>query len=214
VHARGQVIHFDITSESGVDPGALNYKMSQLLPDDVVIWNVSLAPKEGSHPPLPWHANIAPTGKLYSYRWRCCEFMDPLGRLDRAHWYRTPLDVMRIRSALKYFTGRRDFASFGNRLGHKEAASDGPLDTHRTISRIDLVVEDGEFLDYRLDFFLDGALYKMVRNIVGTLFAIGSGDLEESCIEEIFERRDRIKNPARAAPAVGLTLEHVFYESY
>ena len=68
--------------------------------------------------------------------------------------------------------------------------------------------------DYRLDFELDGALYKMVRNIVGAMFEVSTGELNLDDIDEIFAHQDRRLNPSRAAPAAGLTLEHVYYDDF
>ena len=89
--------------------------------------------------------------------------MDPLKRRDRALWYKSPIpDVLIMREAATKFEGRHDFASFGNRQHHKESMHGSALETCRTIRRISLVEEDEEGIDFRFDFELDGALYKMV----------------------------------------------------
>ena len=144
-----------------------------------------------------------------SYRFRQSSTMDPLDRVDRALWYNGALDLARLESACACFEGTHDFSSFANRLGHKSVVVD-PVRTVRSVQ----LVEEVPGLDYRLDFVLDGALYKMVRNIVGMLFMVGSGQCEVGGVAEVMALRDRQLNHARAAPAEGLTLEHVFYDSF
>ena len=212
VHARGQAFHFDVEENKCFSPDLICYKANQLLPDDVVVWNMSLAPATGTFGNLPWHANVAPTGKLYSYRFRTAKHMSPLDRRDRALWYKCELDIGLMRSCCLEFEGTHDFTSFGNRLAHKEADVGRELDCHRTIKSIELV--DESHGNYRIDFVLDGALYKMVRNIVGILFGVSSGILPRETISEALLAKNRTKNPARAAPAEGLTLESVFYDCY
>ncbi len=53
-------------------------------------------------------------------------------------------------------------------------------------------------------------LHQMVRAIVGTLVAVGSGRLEPDAVADILATRDRSRAP-QMAPARGLTLERVVY---
>jgi tRNA U38,U39,U40 pseudouridine synthase TruA len=67
-----------------------------------------------------------------------------------------------------------------------------------------------------LDFHLDGALYKMVRNVVGAMLAVSCGTLAVRDIEGVFADGlwaggEKHKTAAMPAPAHGLTLERVFY---
>jgi len=69
---------------------------------------------------------------------------------------------------------------------------------------------------YRIDFFLDGALYKMVRNLVGTALDVCRDWLDEETFSDLLNRPSELKytrknNPCKPAPSVGLTLERVFY---
>ena len=207
VHARGQTIHFDAPSAWASRTGALNCKLNSILPKDVRVRDLSPAPCHGTVDGLPWHATYATTGKLYSYRWRCAPYMDPLDRRDRALWFRNAMDVDAIRACLPSFEGSRDFASFGNSL-------ELDVNTVRTIKNIELIKECSLRHDYRLDVELDGALYKMVRNIVGMLFGVGCGQFTPEDIGRFLGARNRSMNHARAAPAAGLTLEHVYYDDF
>ena len=56
----------------------------------------------------------------------------------------------------------------------------------------------------------DRFLYKMVRNLVGTLVAIGKGKILLDSLDLIFDKEDRVESGV-AAPACGLTLNSVYY---
>eukprot|EP00751_Fragilariopsis_kerguelensis_P041030 CAMPEP_0171022342 /NCGR_PEP_ID=MMETSP0736-20130129/31347_1 /TAXON_ID=186038 /ORGANISM="Fragilariopsis kerguelensis, Strain L26-C5" /LENGTH=420 /DNA_ID=CAMNT_0011461103 /DNA_START=254 /DNA_END=1517 /DNA_ORIENTATION=- len=69
---------------------------------------------------------------------------------------------------------------------------------------------------YRIDFFLDGALYKMVRNLVGTALDVCRDSLDEETFSDLLNRPSELNytrknNPCKPAPSIGLTLERVFY---
>jgi len=94
------------------------------------------------------------------------------------------------------------------------------MDTVRTVYDVQLVEEGGG--NYRIDFVLKGALYKMVRNMVGTVLDVCRGRMEEEYMlallhqtgggggeGKVFVRQD---NNCKPAPPEGLTLEMVFYE--
>jgi tRNA pseudouridine38-40 synthase len=61
-----------------------------------------------------------------------------------------------------------------------------------------------------LEFESEGFLYKMVRNITGTLLEVGTGRRSVEDIKKIFEAEDRC-SAGRAAPALGLCLIEVRY---
>lgn len=61
-----------------------------------------------------------------------------------------------------------------------------------------------------------GALYKMVRNMVGTALEVSRGRLMEAKFLDLLDaptlsQRNRVDNPCKPAPPEGLTLEHIFY---
>ena len=88
----------------------------------------------------------------------------------------------------------------------------------------------GEEGNYRIDFLLQGALYKMVRNMVGTAIEVWLGRISEDHLMELLqmhweedsmeeddkpqkknEKIGRKDNPCKPAPPEGLTLECVYY---
>ena len=74
--------------------------------------------------------------------------------------------------------------------------------------------EAGQRLDKLLAKYLrlagKGFLYKMIRCLMGTLEAAGSGKLSPEDVRAILEARDRTKAP-ETAPPNGLFLMKVFY---
>ena len=83
----------------------------------------------------------------------------------------------------------------------------------REIRSID--VEDEGNGDYTVQIELDGALYRMVRNVVGACVACGTGKLKLDELDELLSgRKTRRDNPTKSAPARGLCLEEVFYDDF
>ena len=79
--------------------------------------------------------------------------------------------------------------------------------TVRTIKKI--VIKKEEDLIH-IDVTADGFLYKMVRNIAGTLLAIGAGQLPLGDVPKILKAKNR-KSAWDTAPAEGLYLMKVKY---
>ena len=75
------------------------------------------------------------------------------------------------------------------------------------MQRLDVISEPG---GVRLEFEADGFLYKMVRNITGTLLDVCAGLIPLSDIEAIFQSKDR-KKARKTAPPHGLFLVQVHY---
>ena len=96
--------------------------------------------------------------------------------------------------------GRHDFSAFassGGSVGEKT----------RTIKRI-AIRRKGEGVEFEIE--ADGFLYKMVRNIVGTLVLAGQGKIPPAAVGDILASRDRTR-AGPTAPARGLYLVKVIY---
>jgi tRNA pseudouridine38-40 synthase len=108
-----------------------------------------------------------------------------------------------VRKAAKLLVGRHDFKSFQayDPLRRERA-------TVRTIKKL-TVKKEGELV--HIDVTADGFLYKMVRNIVGTLLAVGSGLLAPEKMRDILKSKDRGR-ARETAPAHGLCLMTVNYK--
>jgi tRNA pseudouridine38-40 synthase len=76
--------------------------------------------------------------------------------------------------------------------------------------------------NYRIDFWIDGGMYKQIRNMVGTALEVCRGKImNEDDLRRLLyynndgdggERWSRKDNPAKPAPPHGLTLEHVYFD--
>ena len=92
--------------------------------------------------------------------------------------------------------GEHDFSSFANSGSHE--------DKIRHIESIE--ISDQFFIITGKSF-----LYKMVRNIVGTLVYVGANKFDPKFMKELLHKRNRsLGGPS--APAHGLTLNRVFYD--
>jgi tRNA pseudouridine38-40 synthase len=191
VHANGQTAHFD--TDVAIDLGKLRISLNALLPTDIRISEIT--------PTAPdFHARYSATSKIYHYHLHLDPISDPFTKLYRNQIY-GPLDLEKLKSAIPYFLGTHDFTSFAN---VKEEPQSNAV---RTIKRIDIVPQKGGL---RLEFEGDGFLYKMIRNITGTLLDVAAGKLKSEEIQTIFESKDRCK--ARStAPAHGLFLHQIIY---
>jgi tRNA pseudouridine38-40 synthase len=109
------------------------------------------------------------------------------------------------------------------------------INTIRTIYKVELVKESSSkysnnIFDYNdnekeeedeyyycINFLLDGALYKMIRNMVGTAMECWYGRLSVDRLVAMLQidnnvNNDRKDNPCKPAPPEGLTLECVYYD--
>lgn len=193
VHAKGQVIHFD--SPLAIPEDRWVVALNSLLPEDLAVLFVEKADNT-------FHARFDAAGKEYRYQLQLSGFRDPF---QRNYVYRYPyaLNLEAMREASRYLLGTHDFTSFC-------AAKTEVQDKVRTIKEIDFLL-DGDLLTIR--FVGTGFLYNMVRILVGTLLAVGSGDLSPEEIPSILEKKDR-SAAGKTAPARGLYLWEVFYNTF
>ncbi len=189
VHAEGQVINF-LTSKE-IDLYKLKRALSGLLPRTIAIRSLEEAP-------LPFHPTLDCCGKEYHYYVCNTPFQLPFLRHTSWHFH-TPLDIDKMVEASAHLTGRHDFSAFTNiRLE----------DAIREVERIDIHALPGG----RLRFEVEGPnfLYKMVRNIVGTLVYVGCQKLQPEELPRILAEKDR-RLAGITAPAHGLFLNKVIY---
>lgn len=193
VHAKGQVAHFETALP--VDCYKLLAGLNGRLPHDIRILQIEEAA-------IDFHAQYSALGKIYHYHLWLERIIDPFVRLYR---YRPleKLDLNLLSDASKLFLNTKDFTTFAN-SAHQGSASKNPI---RTISRIDIVMQEG---GARLEFEGDGFLYKMVRNIVGTLLEVASGYRPITDIDKLFAACDR-RVAGKAVPPQGLFLMQVHY---
>lgn len=193
VHALGQVAHFKCYQS--IDLFRFSRSLNALLPNDIRILHIEQVP-------LTFHAQLSAMRKTYHYHLYLDHVQSPFRRQHSWHVHEK-LDLSILENAATLYVGTHDFTSFANEA-HRGCAAHDPV---RTLSRLDLLYEEG---GVRLELEADGFLYKMVRNIVGTLVEVSSGKRKLEEIRSIFAAKDR-RLAGQAAPPHGLFLIKVDY---
>lgn len=185
VHAEGQVVNF-------FTPKQISLKsLNSLLPPDISI----LAMEEASP---TFHPTLGARGKEYLYAMCLGPTQLPFHRSFSWH-FGLSLDLEKMKKAAKDLIGEHDFSAFTNerqannvRILHRITFDPSP-------NRLKIRVAGNNFL------------YKMVRNIVGTLLYVGCGKIESDALTDILKSKDRSRAGV-TAPAHGLVLKKVFYD--
>jgi tRNA pseudouridine38-40 synthase len=193
VHAAGQAVHFHFPDP--IDLYRFSASINGLLPSDIRVNNIVEVP-------MDFHARYSAVGKVYHYHLYLERILDPFRRLYCWH-IREKTDVAALKHAANLFVGVHDFTSFANE-SHTGCAAHDPV---RNLRRLDVVEQPG---GVRLEFEGDGFLYKMVRNITGTLFEIACGKRAVESVPDLLAAKDR-KRTGQAAPPQGLFLMRVDY---
>jgi len=190
VHATDQVVHFDTDSERSERGWLLGANTN--LPEDInVSWVTPVADD--------FHARFSAVSRSYRYLILNRLHRSALHR-HRAWWVYEPLDTERMHEAAQRLLGEHDFSAF--RAAGCQANTAVRNMTHISVSR------EGEWIT--LDVTANAFLQHMVRNIMGSVAAVGLGEERVEWITEVLESRDR-KAGGIAAPAHGLTLAGVEY---
>lgn len=194
VHATGQVVHFDS------DAMRTSYQwvrgINTALPDDVsLLWVKPVTDQ--------FHARFSAVSR--SYRYILLNRQEPSALFRaRAGWDHRVLDVRAMRDAGITLLGIQDFSSF--RAAGCQARS--PV-RHLQQLRIGCC---GHWIWF--DMVANAFLQHMVRNIVGTLIAVGAGDVSVPWVKEVLAARDRRRAGPSASPH-GLYLTNIIYpQSY
>ncbi len=194
VHALGQIAHFTCPEIS--DLKRFFYSLNGLLPKDIRIKSVESEKDD-------FHARYSAKKKTYHYFLSLGVHQDPFERYFASHIYRK-LDLELLQKACQCFVGTHDFSAFANE-SNERCARTKPV---KNMTKVEFTqVRDNI---YRLEFEANSFLYKMVRNIVGTLLDVANGKIKIESIPEIFASKDR-KQAGFAAPARGLFLVNVHY---
>jgi tRNA pseudouridine38-40 synthase len=190
VHALGQVVA--IRTASTIDIRRLHSAINSRLPDDMAVTDMREARPD-------FRPSSDATGKHYRYRLYRGPFRPIFEGRFVWHWY-WPLNIEAMRAAAQLMVGEHDFASFQARGGNREV-------TVRNLTRVD-VVEAGPELHIEVEG--DRFLYRMVRNMVGTLTEVGRGHRPPEWVQAVLEARDR-RAAGPTAPPEGLCLMEVRY---
>ena len=193
VHAAFQVAHFDTGATRQISAWVRG--VNSHLPDGVaVLWAREVAED--------FHARFAAIERGYRY-----VLLNHPVRPGLNHglvgWHYRPLDEAAMNQAAGYLLGEHDFSAF--RAAECQAKS--PV---KTLYRAH-VARRGDFL--LCDFRANAFLHHMIRNIMGGLIQVGSGQRSPEWLTEILQGRNR----TLAAPtfdAAGLYLCYIRYPSH
>lgn len=264
VHARRQAIHFDLypheiksinnvnteEEEMKVCFSSLEHSLNRMLRRDVRIWNIGIAPimtiaanntttiySTIQERKKKWHVIFHSKSKLYSYRLCTGRAMNPNHRHTRVHFHDVPLSSMqqqkRMQHILNTFVGTHEFAAFAGQVEVNERKSGTKKNTIRTVYKIDLIDEGNQ--NYRIDIYLRGALYKMIRNMIGTALDVYRDKVSIETLQQMLQihhhnhdhdsdddnninrkkintLQTRTSNKSKPVPPEGLTMENVFFE--
>ena len=194
VHAMGQVVNFFTTNPS--DLKRLQYSLNALLPSTIRVMCIEHAQKA-------FHPTLDAVKKEYHYRVAYGKTLFPFQRYT--HWhYPKPLDLDAMKQAAKLFVGKHDFRAFRNFRKGLE-----PDDTVREVIDIRIQEHDDEIVHIEMQ--ANNFLYKMARNIAGTLVYVGAHKMSLADCQRLLKEGKR-PDAGVCAPSHGLTLYKVYYQ--
>ncbi len=199
VHALKQIAVFRTSVKRRAEE--IRKGLNALLPKSIRVLSVRTVSED-------FHPQFAAKKKIYRYLVQNSAVVNPL-LSPYIYFFPEKLCLKRMQEAANLLVGKHDFSAFqGSRRRAKDAV--------RTIYRLKVArLRDPLFGTQGLIGFTlvaDGFLHKMVRNIVGTLIAVGRRKIEPHQVKAILESRDRRK-AGPTVPARGLTLMDVNYRN-
>ena len=192
VHAIGQVIHFEYPETRELEK--MRYALDSLTPKDIAIKSMDIVSDN-------FHARYHVVEKTYRFHVDIGKPRNPFKRFYASH-FPYSVNIEKIQYALGDLVGTHDFTSFC-------ASGTEVEDKVRTIYEAKLEINSSAD-ELIFTFRGDGFLYKMIRNLVGTLLEIGNDRMAKDCIPEILAAKDRTKAGQTASPE-GLYLCEVNY---
>jgi len=196
VHAEAMLVHADVSAERfSRAPLAYVHGLNQHLPERIRV----LAARGVA---ADFHARFQCLERAYRYQiWN--RPTAPAIHRWRHWWQPRPMEIERMREAAAMLIGRHDFSSF--RSSGCQASE--PVRELREVR----IERHGWCICVHLR--ADAFLYHMVRNIVGALARVGTGQWSLERFEEAFKARDRARS-ADMAPAHGLYFTNAVYDGF
>ena len=193
VHAAHQVVHFDPPHERELHAWVLGANAN--LPDSVSVLSAHAVQSD-------FHARYQARRRAYRYYFFCRRARPAIWR-NRVAWTHRQLDAQRMHDAAQALIGEHDFSAF------RAVACQAPHAV-REVFRLD-VYRQGQLVV--IDIEANAFLHHMVRNIAGTLLAVGSADHDVDWPGRLLAWRDRSRSGI-TAPAAGLYLTGVVYPQH
>lgn len=180
VHALNQVVHLDPGVER--EPFGWVRGTNRYLPDDIAVqWCRAVEPD--------FHARFSARSRRYRYLLLQSPVRPSL-EAGLVGWVIRPLDGDAMRLAAARLIGEHDFSAF--RSSECQAAS--PVRQLRQVR----ITQRGP--RWAFDFHANAFLHHMVRNLMGTLLAVGSGRRDADWVAEVLVGRDRSAAAPTFAP--------------
>lgn len=192
VHALGQVANF--RCDTRITATEFQKGLNGILPDAIAI-------RQCIEVPLEFHARYDAQSKLYRYQ----IVNQPIApAIDRHYvwWIRSPLDIDAMQQAARHLMGSHDFKAF-------EGAGSPRATTVRHVKQTQLTM-DAYPGPLRFEISANGFLRYMVRNIMGSLVAVGRGEITPDQFQAVMASCDR-RQAGATAPPQGLFLVCVQY---
>ena len=194
VHARGQVINFFLDKE--LETRRFLRSMNGLLPRNIALIQLEEASDT-------FHPTLDAKYKEYHYQISLGPVQTPFDRLFSWH-VPQPLDIDAMEESLQFLLGEHDFSAFCNERQL--------LDIDPVCHLRELFVEKLSESQLRIRTIGNRFLYRMVRNLVGTLVYVGCGKILPSSLPGILQGKKRAQAGV-TAPAQGLFLERIVYDN-
>ncbi len=200
VHARAQVVHFD--TQVMRDEASWVRGVNAFLPVDIRVQWARCLP-EPSDEQTSFHARFHARNSAMRRRYRYVLYESPVAPAighTLTGWVFTPLNEQAMRQAAAQWVGAHDFSAF--RSSECQA-----LSPQKTMYNIDIEKHGPWWV-----FSFEGSafLHHMVRNMMGTLVAIGNGKRDVAWAAELLASRDR-KLGEPTFMAAGLYLDGIQY---
>ena len=190
VHASNMIAHF--TTHAYRPTHNWLRGVNSLLPDDIALRWIQLMPAD-------FHARFGAIARRYRYITLNQPQRPAILNHQVTHIYE-PLDLSAMQLAAADIVGTHDFSSY-------RAAACQSNQPVRTISHARLF-KHGQFIVF--DIQADGFLHHMVRNLMGTLYAIGRNQLVPDDFLNILHKKDRTIAPPTAS-GDGLYFINAYY---
>lgn len=189
VHASQLFVHID--TDVKIDTDTYIYKVNSVLPEDIVVHSIFLV-KDDAH--TRFHA-IERSYEYKIYQGRNVFLLDTTWQI-----FKQEIDIDKMNKAAKILKNYTNFKCF----------SKSKTEVHTYNCKIVNAEwrKEGNILTFYIS--ADRFLRNMVRAIVGTLIAIGTGKNEVEDLIQIIESQDR-SAAGTSVPAKGLSLVAVTY---
>ncbi|MGD2169315.1 MAG: tRNA pseudouridine(38-40) synthase TruA [Chlamydiota bacterium] len=190
VHAYGQVVNFFAVIK--IPLSTFLFRLNQLLPKDIRALSIKKVADS-------FHPTLDVLSKSYVYNIYNASY--PSAFYHQYSWHiHENINIKKMESESKSLVGSHDFSSFTNRKEQNNV---------REIYSINIQQKSKNLLQITVTG--NNFLYKMVRNIVGSLVYVGCRKLLCYDLLSLLKAKDR-KLAGVCAPASGLFLQEIHYD--